>query len=159
MLDRNDDRTITANVDEVLTALRANLAEHKEIVAEARLGYVAKAKKFIREAQEKLEARLAKLDAGDPIPMPNLSFNISLPEDHSKEFNTVIKMLELHKNAWKGQYVGDSWHDIKPATIELKAADVQRFVLNDWTWMDNFLIANSVYSGKSRAIAADKGLM
>lgn len=52
MLDRNDDRTITANVDEVLTALRKNLAEHREIVAEAKDGYIRKCRAELDRAMQ-----------------------------------------------------------------------------------------------------------
>lgn len=148
MLDHHDARTITANVDEVLTALRTNLAEHKEIVEEARAGY-------LDQAEKALAKRMAQLREGKLVA---LSFNLQPPQDHSREFDTVIKMLELHKNAHDGNINSALVH--KPnATIELKAADVQRFVLNDWSWMDTFLLSNSGYSGKSRTLAASKGLI
>jgi len=157
MLDRNDDRTITANVDEVLTALRANLAEHNEILAEARTGYVEKCKVAVIKAQERLNKRLRQLDDGKAIQMESIHFSLAPPQDHFKEFATVIKMLELHQNAHNSQPGGTDCAG--QATIELKAIDVQRYVLNDWSWMDNFLLSNSSYSGKSRALAASKGLI
>lgn len=155
MLHPNDDRTITANVDEVLTALRKNLAEHREIVAEARKGYVKECEAALEKARETLARRLSKLTKGEKVDMTSIHFNLTAPEDHSKEFDTVIKMLELHKNA----HEGDKSHKDIPATITLKAIDVQRFVLNDWSWMDSFLLSNSAYSGKSRTLAAEKGLV
>ena len=153
MLDRNDDRTITANVNEVLYALEVNLAEHKEIVAEARIGYIKTCKAEVKKAQEKLANRLTRIGAGKVFEMNSIHFPHQPPTDHSREFETVIKMLELHKSA----------HVITveqpKATITLKAVDVQRFVLNDWQWMDNFLLSNSGYSGKSMVLAAQKGLV
>jgi hypothetical protein len=156
MLDRNDDRTVNANVAEVLEALHKNLEEHKEIVAEARVGYVAKCKVALEEGRKKLEKRIAALDDTGKVSdgmMDHILFQLIPPEDHSKEFETVIKMLELHANAHVG------CEEEPYATIELKATDVQRFVLNDWKWMDTFLMSNSGYSGKSMALAADKGLL
>lgn len=73
-----------------------------------------------------------------------LTFHLAPPQDHSKDYQTVIKMLELHLEAGGG--------------IELKAADVQQYVLNNWGWMDNFLLSNSAYSGKSMTLAREKGL-
>jgi hypothetical protein len=55
-------------------------------------------------------------------------------------------MLELHLEAGE-------------ETIQLKASDVQQFVLNNWSWMDNFLVSNATYSGKSQLLASAKGLV
>ncbi len=135
MLDPHDDRTITALVDEVLLTLRANLQEHQEIVAEAKAGY-------LRSAQEALQTRLARLQMAEIV---DLSFNLYPPKDYTRDFNTVIKMLELHKAAWESNPANAKI----PATIAMKAADVNRFVLNVWTWSKDFLVLNSTYSGKA----------
>jgi len=92
MLDRHDERTITANVDEVLEALRKNLDEHADIVIEARDGYIKAARKALAQRLEQL--RDGKLVA--------LSFTLAPPQDHTRDFETVIKMLELHKAAHDG---------------------------------------------------------
>ena len=135
MLNPHDDRTITAMTATVLEALKKNLAEHGDIVKEAREGYVKK-------AEEALAKRLQQIREGQVI---DLTFHLSPPQDHSNAYRTVIKMLELHLEAGC-------------ETIELKAADVQQYVLNDWGWMDAFLVGNASYSGKSRTLAMEKGL-
>lgn len=147
MLDIHDERTITANVDEVLDALRANLAEHKAIVKEAKDGYSVKCHRALLDARKTLNKRLAAIKEGKDVEMNPISFRLSPPQDHCKEFDTIIKMLELHKTALDA----DPSHK-GPATIELKASDVQRFVLNNWSWQEQFLAANSVYSGKAERL-------
>ena len=154
---QNDDRTITANVDEVLKALYKNLEDHREIVAEAKKGYLEQCQKDLEEARDKLNGRLAEMAAGKKPDMRNITFSNIPPEDHSREFETVIKMLTLHRNAHESKFDSPTGH--APATIELKALDVQRFVLNDWSWMDKFLLSNARYSFKSQEIAAEKGLL
>jgi len=155
-----DDRTITANVEEVLVALRTNLEEHQEIVAEATIGYRRKCAAAVLKAQEKLQKRWGKIEDGEKFEMGSIHFNEALPDNHSREFNTIIKMLELHLAAHEGQMEARHGTDPKtPATIELKAIDVQRFVLNDWDWMNNFLLSNSSYSAKSMELASSKGLV
>jgi hypothetical protein len=52
MLDAQDTRTITANVDEVLDALYKNLAQHQELVAEAQKGYHDKIRETFTTAQK-----------------------------------------------------------------------------------------------------------
>lgn len=145
MLSTSDNRTINALVDEVLATLRKNLIDHRAIVAEARQGYLALAKAMLQE-------RLEIVETGRLV---GLNFDIDYPENHAKEYETVIKMLEMHKAAWEGM------PDNKgiPATITLKAVDVQRFVLNDWSWMNRFLTSNAGYSSASRQLAIERGLM
>ncbi len=145
MLDRHDDRTINAIVDDVLTTLRENLVEHQAIMKEAREGYLAKAEKALYN-------RIAQLERGELV---ELTFDLRIPRDHSKDFETIIKMLELHKDAWDRRDPGNR----PPATIALKSADVQKYVLNNWDWADDFFLANSRYSQISTAAAVAKGLM
>lgn len=153
MLDRNDDRTINALVAEVLTALRDNLLEHQEIVEEAREGYLSKCCDALEKALLRIASRLTQVKDGEVLEMRPIHFNnLTPPEDHSKEFRTVIKMLELHKAAFDAE----SGNAEEQATIQLKAADVQKYVLNDWSWMDAFLHSNSMYSEKARSLSAGK---
>lgn len=168
MLDRHDARTISANVDEVLEALRANLKEHNEILAEAKIGFRKECEKALEKALSQVGARLTKLTKTGACSMNPIIFPMTPPRDHSKEFTTVIKMLELHKAAHEGNpdnHAQGCGVDLKPAlparpaTLELKAVDVQRFVLNEWDWMDDFLLTNSSYSGKSLTLASNKGLV
>lgn len=136
MLNPHDDRTISAKTSTIIEHLKTNLAEHSDIVKEAREGYVLK-------AQEALAKRLTQVREGKIV---DLTFHLSPPKDHSNEYRTVLKMLELHLEAGE-------------ETIQLKAQDVQQFVLNNWSWMDNFLFSNAAYSDKSQTIAHAKGLM
>lgn len=136
MLNPHDDRTISAKTATIITHLRVNLTEHADIVKEAREGYVKK-------AEEALAKRLQDIRDGKIV---DLTFRLSPPQDHSNEYRTVLKMLELHLEAGE-------------ETIQLKASDVQQFVLNNWSWMDNFLVSNATYSGKSQLLASAKGLV
>ena len=62
-------------------------------------------------------------------------------------------MLELHEAAHV------KTEEAPEATDQLKAIDVQRFVMNEWSWMDDWLVSNAGYSAKSRVLAAGKGLV
>jgi len=136
MLNPHDDRTISAKTATVIDHLKTNLAEHSDIVKEARDGYVKKAEAALYE-------RLKQVREGKIV---DLTFRLTPPQDHSNEYRTVLKMLELHLEAGQD-------------TIQLKASDVQQFVLNNWSWMDNFLFSNAGYSGKSQTLAVAKGLL
>lgn len=111
---------VMAKRDEVLTALRQNREEHASIVKEAREGYVEK-------ARAQVEKRLGQLKEGKVV---SLSFSLSPPQDHTKVYDTAIRMLELDTRE----------------TIEMTAEQVRCLVQDQWDWMDQFLVGTSAYS-------------
>lgn len=112
--------TITADRVEVLNALRKNRETHAQEVAEARIGYVERAKKA-------LAAKLDELASGK---LSRLAFDLHMPLDMTEAYDTAIHMLELHKEA----------------TLSLDATQVQSFMEDKWDWTTEFLAVNSRYS-------------
>ena len=135
MLGRHSTKEITALTSEVLDKLRLNRDQHAKLVQEARDGFVA-------AAIPVLVARLAALQQGKIV---NLRFDLTPPQDHSKEYETALMMLEMHLRAGEDR-------------ITLTAADVQQFILDEWEWTDNFLLSNIPYSGSAALLAREKGL-
>lgn len=111
---------------EVLATVRTNRDNHAKIVSEARVGFLVKAK-------EMLDAESAKLAAGK---LRSLKVNLAAPVDHTSEYDTVIRMLEMHREA----------------TIELDADSIRMFVEDKWDWTERFLAENSAYSGTARSL-------
>lgn len=114
------DMKIEANKIELLDKLRANRKEHAAIVAEAREGYVKK-------ARAALEKRLGQLSEGQIV---SLSFRLDVPQDHTKVYDTAIRMLELHQDD----------------TVRLTASQVRNLEMDEWDWTDSFLGTASAYS-------------
>ena len=112
--------------DEVLEKLKENRAKHTKIVKEAREGYVKKAK-------EALANKLLQLEQGKIV---RLQFSLSVPSNHTKEYNTAITMLELHTED----------------TIELGANEVRQFIEDKWDWQQQFIYGNAAYSGTAAAL-------
>lgn len=112
--------TVECDTKEVLGILRRNLESHKTIVAEARKGYLDKARTSVAAA-------LARLEKGEILA---LNFGLSLPEDRTADYRTAIRMLELHKGE----------------TISLDTENVQKFVEDRWEWKRRFLSSNAMYS-------------
>lgn len=125
---RQSNVKMTTVVDrlELLETLKANLAKHSEIVAEARVGYIEKAK-------EELKERLEKLQNGE---MTNLAFSLYVPKDYSSVYKTSISMLEWNKSA----------------TVELEADEFRQLVEDQWDWTDGFLVSNVAYSRTAKAL-------
>lgn len=110
---------------EVVKALTKNKEKHATIVAEARQGYMGK-------AREALQTRLAKLEEGK---LASLAFSLRLPVDNTEVYDTAIMMLEGH---------------LEP-TITLSSGEVRNLIMDKWDWSHGFLLANSVYSGTAAA--------
>ena len=111
---------IRADRNKVLTQLQKNRERHKKIVAEARVGYVAKAR----------EALLAKLKEVETGKIVSLAFGLDAPQDHTKVYDTAIEMLSLHTEE----------------TIVLDSKQVRNLMMDEWDWSQHFLAANSRYS-------------
>lgn len=113
---------MTTKVDrfKLLETLRANRAKHAKIVAEAREGYILK-------AREALERRLAQLATGQ---LASLSFSLVPPMDYTETYDNSIAMLE-----WNVQ-----------DEVELEADEFRQLVRDEWDWTDMFLTNNSRYS-------------
>ena len=115
-----DEMVIVAERDVALATLKENRGEHKKIVEEARKGY-------IKAAQDALVERLDQCKNGK---ITNLHFSLELPQDHTKVYDTAIKMLELHQ----------------ATTIELNATQVRNLLMDEWDWSQRFYMANAAYS-------------
>jgi len=126
-------RNLTVNVsrEEVLVSLKENVKKHKKIVDEARKGYVKRASDLLKE-------KLTQLENGS---LDELRFNLSPPKDHTKVYETAIKMLEMHTDD----------------TIELDGSQVRQLIMDEWDWMENFLFANSKFSQTASLYGKEKG--
>jgi hypothetical protein len=60
------------------------------------------------------------------------------PEDHTRDYDRVIAMLERHQGE----------------AIDLLEDDFAMYVQDDWAWKAQFLASNSGYSGKAAEAVA-----
>ena len=107
-------RNQSVNVDreELVKALKENLAAHTVELAEAVSDYKALVKKSLSEA-------LARAEAGK---FDNVSVVIQKPEDHTREFTDMIEMLEMSTDT----------------VINLDREAFRAYVKNEWPWKKNF---------------------
>ena len=119
--------SVECNVKEVLDILRKNKTEHSDMVKEARVGYVD-------QAREKLEVELKRVATGY---LKGLYVHLDPPRDYTSQYETVIKMLEMHS------------HEL----ITLNANEVRMFIEDKWDWSKDFIGTNSAYSCKTAALA------
>ena len=119
-------KNVKIEKEKLLVSLRTNRETHRAIFLEAQAGY--------REVViERLDALLADAREGRRI---TSSFSIEEPMDQTRDYDRAIKMLEM------------SFDDV----IELSEQDFRCYVMDDWSWKDDFLFSNSAYSVTASAI-------
>lgn len=115
---------------DVLATLRNNRAIHADLVKEAREGYIEKAKK-------ELEHKLGQLREGKYVAV---AVALKLPEDHTSDYDTVIGMLECHREE----------------NIKLSAYEYRTLMENKWGWISSWKASNSSYSPGTAAYPDDE---
>jgi len=121
---------INAKTKDVLEALIGNRTKHREIVIEAREGYAKRAVEVLKAELKRLETSKNAL----------VMFSLQPPQDHTKVYDTAIEMMRMHQDE----------------TVVLDSGQVRNLMMDEWDWKTNFLVANSMYSGK--AVAATRGM-
>lgn len=111
---------VTVNKSEILDILKTNRDNHIKIYNESIDGFKIK-------TREKFEEKLKSLADGK---IDNLSINISKPENHAKDYDAAIRMIELHTNH----------------TIELNSQDFNNLILDDWQWRRTWITHLSEFS-------------
>ena len=115
--------TVKVKCDRLLTILKDNRKEHREIFVEAVDGYR-------KAAIKALDARLDEVKKGLKL---SLSFRLEEPQDMTKQYDLIIKMLEMSIDT----------------EIELTQKEFANYVQDDWSWMGQFLASNSGYSQRA----------
>lgn len=140
----------------LLETLKQNLDTHRKEYQESLLAYQSLAKERLHKLQRKAQQALAdnfaaieqKIDRFDPesedhdlsdtvVLLNTLSFNLKVPQDHSRSYEVAIQMAE-----WEVE-----------ETIELTQDQFQAFVLDDWEWQQEFKFLNRSYT---EAVAAHR---
>lgn len=120
------DIKLTFRREDILARLRENQARHIRILREANKGY-------LEQAQAALEAKLEEVKAGELV---TLSFSLSRPVSHATTYVAMISMLEATSD------------EMLVLTMEQQ----QAFMCDRWDWQEQFLTANSGYSGTARSL-------
>lgn len=119
---------ITVRKDILLEVLRKNRKEHRDIFLEAQKNYRAL-------VIERLDAKLKQAREGSPLHLKEL-IAIVEPQDHTKEYNRAIGMLEM---------------STEPKVV-LREHEYKQYVEDNWEWTRSWAVSNSGYttSGKVR---------
>jgi len=120
--------SIKVKKSQLLEVLKKNKEAHREIFLEAVDGYRKQVTKL-------LEERLWMIKQGKKI---NLYFGLTEPVDQTKDYERAIGMLQMSLDE----------------VVELSERDYQCYVLDDWSWKNQFLASNALYSSTAAATVA-----
>ena len=112
-------KPIKAKVAELLTILKKNRETHEEI-------FIAAQKIYRSEVIRKLDQALQSAKDGKEFPS---YIQIPAPENHTKDYDRVIRMLEL------------SVDDV----VELAENEVEVYVMDKWSWSHQWAASNMQY--------------
>lgn len=117
--------------DDLLTAIKTNLNAHRSEFETAIAGYEA-------EALKRTKDLVKQLKNGE---RPNLTIHLAIPMDHTKDYERIIRMLEMSQES----------------VVVLDEHDFAQYVQDDWAWKNQFHLTNSSYmSAGSAALAKRK---
>jgi hypothetical protein len=116
---------VTIRKPELLQHLSDNRSKHRQVFEAALEGYR-------KEAIRRLQDRVRKLRDGK---IPNLFIGLTEPEDHTKDYDRVIMMVEMH--------VGDNFI--------LDESSFGSYVMDDWHWKRQFYKSSNTYAAATVA--------
>lgn len=120
MLNDFGESKVTIKKQSLLEVIRKNRSQHIEDFSSASSGY--------KDALvERLKKMLASAKAGK---MVEQSVGLIPPVSHEKEYDVVIRMLEMS--------TADE--------ISITQAQFTQYVMDDWNWKQNFTTTNRLYS-------------
>lgn len=145
---------------ELINALVKNKAKHDVVLATAISGYWELAKQRLADSKkqfkssvsdyvEKYNTEHAKMEKliKNKESLPNalgvgslyadVSFALVYPQDHSRDYDRAIRMMEA-----------SIYDDVKLSVSEFDA-----YVMNNWEWKNNFVNTNSAYITKNAKFA------
>jgi len=137
----------------LLQKLIENKAKHDAVLEAAIQGYweIAKTKLGVREknfyeklaeykdiAKQEFDKVKDKIEKKEPLPAAlsvsaisvDTYLGLTFPEDHSKDYNRAIKMMEAT--------VYDE--------VSLSVEEFDAYVMNEWEWKHNFIASNAMYT-------------
>lgn len=124
---------VTVDVEKLIHQLEKNKENHKKLYEEALEG-------FTKDAEATFAKKLNEVRNGN---LKNLWVTLQAPQDNTKEYEVAIGMLKMHTNR----------------TTLLTRKQYQNYVMDDWSWTDQWLTANCKYSVSTSGAALAKGLL
>ena len=125
-------REVKCKTSELLEKVRANRKTHIAEYAEAVEGYKDQAKAAIEKAMIRLKARIDDLKGGEVLALHHISFDLAVPENHAKDYDQVILMLEMSVDE----------------VLTIRSDEFACYVMDDWSWKEDWSNTTRMYNKK-----------
>lgn len=125
-------REVKCKKAELLDIVKANRETHIAEYAEAVEGYKDQAKAAIEKAMTRLKARIDDLEGGEVLALHHVSFDLVVPENHARDYDQVIKMLEMSVDE----------------QLTIRSDEFACYVMDDWGWKEDWSNTTRMYNKK-----------
>jgi hypothetical protein len=122
-------REVTIKRTELLKRVQDNRIKHIAEYQAAVAGYKTAAIDAINKATQRLQRQVEELEEGETIHIGSIAFNLAVPQDHQKDYDQAIAMLEMS--------VDDE--------ITIRGDDFAHYAMDDWAWKTEFLNVSNHY--------------
>lgn len=122
-------REVKVKREDLLKKVKENRVTHIKEYREAVEGYKSAAIAELAKGMIQLKKQVDDLETGEMIRLSTVSFNLAVPQDHTKDYDQVIAMLEMS--------VDD--------TLTIRSDEFACFVMDDWDWKQDFLNTSMLY--------------
>lgn len=112
--------TIVVRKEALREIVAANREMHRDVFLQALDG-------FKNQLEENLRYKIKALEEGK---IPELRIALVQPEDHTKDYDRILRMIDME--------VGDE--------IEITQGDFARYVEDDWDWKAQFVNVSNTYT-------------
>jgi hypothetical protein len=113
--------TVKVKVKDLLKHVRENKKKHNSILRQATRGYWKECRGRISAARKAVSQK--DFDWREPL------MQLRVPEDHSDDYNSAIRMLEM----------------CAEPIIEISREDFEAYVMNKWHWRSTFIATSVAY--------------
>ena len=117
---------VNVKKDELISVLKANRDRHRTVFLAALEGYR-------QEALRTLKEHIRAIEEGRT---PAIVITLARPEDHTRDYDHVIGMLEMHQ--------GDEFR--------LDGQTYRNYVGDDWSWKRQWAKLSSTYANQSYTV-------
>lgn len=111
-------REVKVETSVLLSKVKANREKHIREYKEACDGYRDAALLKIDEVTASLKRKIAELREGQVIALMGVSFGLDVPQDHSKDYDQAIAMIEMSVDT----------------NIVIQSEEFAQYVMDDWAW-------------------------
>lgn len=117
-------RSVHVNRQELLTKLRSNRELHRTEYIEALAEFHERLLSDLKLAVKKVNSTQNTVD------LKNFSFHVQFPQNHEREYEDVIEMLEMSVDE----------------NIELDSQSFKAYIKNEWHWQGQMRAAKAAYA-------------